>query len=213
MKERRDHTEGWQEEFGLEKLDEKQPFKLPENYFEGVEKRLFEKITKEVEESHSDFLRSLPKKEVFQTPAAYFEGVWGRFQEKKDAEENKGKVLTFRWSYVLAVAAAVVLLLLIFFPQNQEFVGGNGEVELALEEVSFESLIAEVEAEALSEDLLLSSFPEEGFGEWLEEEDLEEKEEVLIELPETPIIDDFIDEMDVYMLEEELEDLNFEGMD
>lgn len=214
MKERRDHTDEWMEGTELGKLDKKQPFKLPENYFEGVEKRLFDKIAEESEGSEPEFLRSLPKKEAFQAPEGYFEGVWDRFQQKKDIEAKAGRVLNVRWSYALAIAAAVVLLLLVFFPRNQDFIQGDEKAELALQELSYESLIAEVEAEAISEDLLLSTFPEDEFSDWLEEEGVEEEEEeALIELPETPLIDDFIDEMDVYMLEEELEELDFEGIE
>ena len=214
MKDRREHSEELNDAPELRKLKGKDPFQVPDSYFEGLESRFQAKLEEEEEEEEMPVLGKLEKKNVFQVPDTYFEGVLKRFEAARDeAEKEESKsapVISLRATYVmLAVAAAFALLFLILRPQGEEI---QLQDELALSELPLEDLLAEVDPASLSEEVLLSTFEGEEFSEWVEEADIEVEEEENLPLGEESI-DELIEELDVYSLEEELDDLDFEGLD
>lgn len=83
----------------------KHGFKVPENYFENFETRLFEKINSE----------GLPKESGFRVPEGYFENLEDRVIQKLYASENQPKVIRLNskrtLAYVIAIAACLALII------------------------------------------------------------------------------------------------------
>ena len=214
MKDRREHSEELNDAPELRKLKGKDPFQVPDSYFESIESRFQAKLEGEEEEEELPVLGKLEKKNVFQVPDTYFEGVLERFEaareEAEKEERRSAPVISMRTTYVmLAVAAAFALLFLILGPQGEEI---QLQDELALSELPLEDLLAEVDPASLSEEMLLSTFEGEEFSEWVEESDIVDGGDEPLPLEEENI-DELIEELDVYSLEEELDDLDFEGLD
>jgi hypothetical protein len=82
----------------------KHGFKVPDNYFDNFEARLFDKIN----------LESLPKDSGFRVPEGYFERFDDRMVQKLFGSENRPKVIRLNskrtLTYVLAIAACLALI-------------------------------------------------------------------------------------------------------
>ncbi|MEL6254095.1 MAG: hypothetical protein AAFR87_18950, partial [Bacteroidota bacterium] len=119
-------------------------------------------------------------------------------------------IISMRATYVMLAAVAVfTLLFLIFRPQEENI---QLQDEVALSEFPLEDLLAEVDPASLSEEMLLSTFEGEEFSEWVEGINSDEAEGEVLPLEEESI-DELIEELDVYSLEEELDGLDLEGLD
>lgn len=91
----------------MEELDKKNPFKTPEDYFEGFTDGLLDKLGKETSD--------LPEEDGFTVPENYFDGVHNRILEKLEKKETKVVQLNPYKKYYLAAAsvAAVFIITLV----------------------------------------------------------------------------------------------------
>jgi hypothetical protein len=89
----------------MSKLNKKNPFKTPEDYFEGFNDRLTEQLPKESS--------SIPKEDGFIVPDNYFETLQGSVVKKISAEETKVIPLKpyRKFYYTVASIAAVILVI------------------------------------------------------------------------------------------------------
>ena len=93
----------------MKKINKNNPFKTPEEYFEGFDKRLMDKLSEEN--------TNIPKEEGFDLPEGYFDGLYKNIQKKLDNQETKMVQLhPYRKYYIAAVSVAAVILL--FFGLN-----------------------------------------------------------------------------------------------
>lgn len=206
MKESRDHSDELQDAPHLRKLRKKEPFQVPDAYFEELSNKLARQVAGEAseEEPEGDILQRMDKTNVFKTPDAYFEGILGKFEKRRDSDEEKSKTprRIIPFGYIISVAAAIFLLLFIFFKPDTP--GNPPRNEFAeLEALPLEDLIAEVAPEQLSEDMILSGL---SGKEWeIVEEEISDDWE--LEEGEKENMDELIDDMDIYLLEDELDKL------
>ncbi len=95
----------------MEKLNNKNPFKTPEGYFEDISKGL----TKRLSEKGID----IPENEGFIVPNSYFEDVHENILKKLDAEEAKVIQLhPYKKLYYAAASIAAVAMVVLFLNQN-----------------------------------------------------------------------------------------------
>ena len=93
----------------MKKINKNNPFKTLEEYFEGFDKRLMDKLSEEN--------TNIPKEEGFDLPEGYFDGLYKNIQKKLDNQETKMVQLhPYRKYYIAAVSVAAVILL--FFGLN-----------------------------------------------------------------------------------------------
>lgn len=82
----------------------KSGFKVPENYFDNFEKRIFDKIESE----------TLPKETGFKAPDGYFDNLEDIILQKLNAVEKPQKVISLNstrtWIYLTAVAACLAII-------------------------------------------------------------------------------------------------------
>ncbi len=95
----------------MKELNNKNPFKTPEAYFEGFSERLMKKLSeKEID---------IPNNEGFIVPNSYFEGVHKNIRQRLDAEDTKVIPLhPFKKYYFAAASIAAVTLVILMFNQN-----------------------------------------------------------------------------------------------
>lgn len=83
------------ENFNLENLDKKDPFKVPNGYFEGLTERIHQRIlTDSLEDNaqndlENNLLKNFDKKQPFGTPEAYFESFSEKLNERIKQENNQ----------------------------------------------------------------------------------------------------------------------------
>lgn len=106
----------------MSKLNENNPFKIPDDYFAGFDARLMERL---FEESSS-----IPKDSGFVVPDKYFDGLHGNILKKMDQETKVVPLRSYKKYYYTAASIAAILLVLIGLNWN------------AAEAPSFESLAA-----------------------------------------------------------------------
>ncbi len=82
----------------------KSGFKVPENYFDNFEKRIFNKIESE----------TLPKETGFKAPDGYFDNLEDIVLQKLNAVETPQKVISLNsrrtWVYLTAIAACLAII-------------------------------------------------------------------------------------------------------
>lgn len=206
MNEDREYNDELRDAPELKKLGKQNPFQVPDSYFEELAGRIREGV--EQEEPQSEILGEIGKGNIFQTPEHYFEGVLERFEQSKQAEAEikplRSKPIPYY--YLVGIAAAIAVILLVFKPS---FLSPSSvELEFAeLEDLSMEDLLAEVQPEELTEDMILSTFDPGAWDSWIESESAD-MTDIEINEVEGGNEDDLIDELDVYTLEEELDNLN-----
>lgn len=92
----------------MKEFNKNNPFKTPEEYFEGFDDRLMDKLSEESS--------NIPKEEGFDLPEGYFDGLHKNIQEKLDNQEAKVVQLhPYRKYYIAAASAAAVALLFFGF--------------------------------------------------------------------------------------------------
>lgn len=83
----------------------KSGFKVPENYFDNFEKRLFNTIESE----------TLPKETGFKAPDGYFDNLEDTLLQKLNATEKPQKVISLNsrrtWVYLTAIAACLTIII------------------------------------------------------------------------------------------------------
>jgi hypothetical protein len=93
----------------------KSGFKVPENYFDNFEKRIFEKIESEI----------IPKETGFKVPDGYFDNLEDIVLQKLKAEEKSQKVIHLNsrrtWVYLTAIAACLAIIVSIFIKDESIF--------------------------------------------------------------------------------------------
>ncbi len=89
----------------MKEFNKNKPFKTPEDYFEGFNDRLMERISKEPS--------SIPKEDGFVVPENYFETLQESITKKLTAEETKVVTLKpYRKFYYAAASIAAVFLVI-----------------------------------------------------------------------------------------------------
>jgi hypothetical protein len=82
----------------------KSGFKVPENYFDDFEKRIFKKIESE----------TLPKETGFKVPDGYFDNLEDTLLQRLHTEEKSQKVIQLNsrstWVYLTAIAACLAII-------------------------------------------------------------------------------------------------------
>lgn len=123
----------------MDELKNSENFKIPEDYFEGFENRLKEKITQDI---------GLPSDSGFSVPEGYFENFEDRLLEKLDTPETKViKLRPYKKYWYTAVAVAAVLAIALYINIGSE------------KELSFEDLAhTEIENYFDSYEIGLSSY-------------------------------------------------------
>jgi hypothetical protein len=88
----------------VEDKKHKSGFKVPENYFDNFEKRIFNKIEPE----------TLPKETGFKAPDGYFDSLEDTLLQRLNAEEKPQKVISLNsretWIYLTAIAACLAII-------------------------------------------------------------------------------------------------------
>ena len=83
----------------------KSGFKVPENYFDSFEKRIFDTIESE----------TLPKETGFKVPDGYFENLEDTILQKLTATDKPRKVIPLNsrktWIYLTAIAACLAVII------------------------------------------------------------------------------------------------------
>jgi len=115
----------------METFNKNNPFKTPEDYFEGFNEKLQSKLSEES--------ISLPKQEGFTIPHGYFDSLNGKILNKIERTETKVVQLNpFKKYYYVAASIAAMVLLIFGLNWN------------TTEELSFETL-AEADIESYFE--------------------------------------------------------------
>jgi len=115
----------------METFNKNNPFKTPEDYFEGFNEKLQSKLSEES--------TSLPKQEGFTIPHGYFDSLNGKILNKIEITEPKVVQLNpFKKYYYVAASIAAMVLLIFGLNWN------------TTEELSFETL-AEADIESYFE--------------------------------------------------------------
>jgi hypothetical protein len=82
----------------------KSEFKVPENYFDDFEKRIFNKIESE----------TLPKDTGFKAPDGYFDNLEDVILQKLNTEEKPQKLINLNsrrtWVYITSIAACLAII-------------------------------------------------------------------------------------------------------
>ncbi len=95
----------------MKELNNKNPFKTPEEYFEGFSERLMKRLPEKG--------TNVPEKDGFVVPDSYFEGVHKNIIQKLEAEETKVIQLhPYKKLYYAAAAIAAVVLVVLQLDQN-----------------------------------------------------------------------------------------------
>ncbi|SHI97599.1 hypothetical protein [Pseudozobellia thermophila] len=90
----------------MNKMNKKNPFKTPENYFESFESRLRAKL--------SEGISDIPKDEGFSVPEGYFDSVHESILKKLETDEPKViKLNPYKKFYYVAASIAAILLVAI----------------------------------------------------------------------------------------------------
>jgi hypothetical protein len=88
----------------VEEKKQKSGFKVPENYFDNFEKRIFNKIETE----------TLPKETGFKAPDGYFDSLEDTLLQRLNAKKNHQKVISLNsrktWIYLTAIAACLTII-------------------------------------------------------------------------------------------------------
>ncbi len=145
--------------FNLENWDKKDPFKVPDAYFDGLAERIHQRILNDSlgdsaeNNLESDLLKNFDKKMLFGTPEGYFGDFSTRLEERIKLQNNQQdsqqeiKVYTPKPFYAklsiyakkMAIAAAVVLVggfAYVVYDKNQQAnQQNNTEKLLALSDV------------------------------------------------------------------------------
>ena len=82
------------------------PFKIPENYFEGFNNRLMDRLSEQGS--------NIPKQDGFLVPENYFESLHGNIFKKMEAGETKIIRLNTYKKYYYAAASVAALILVVF---------------------------------------------------------------------------------------------------
>lgn len=91
----------------MKKKDNKNAFKTPEGYFEGVKDRLFDRLEEES--------TSLPQKDGFEVPEGYFDILNEKITTRvSETTETKVVQLQSYRKYYLAAASIAAIFLLVF---------------------------------------------------------------------------------------------------
>lgn len=95
----------------MSKLNKNNPFKTPEDYFEGFDDRLMERLSEESS--------SIPKKDGFEVPDNYFETFHESIVKKIASEETKVISLKpYRKFYYAAASIAAIMLVIVGLQWN-----------------------------------------------------------------------------------------------
>ncbi len=106
----------------MKKLNNKNPFKTPESYFEDFSEKLTSRLSEEG--------TSLPENDGFIVPNNYFEGLHKNIQQKLKVEETKVIPLHPYKKYYYAVAS-IAAIALVLFALNQ-----NTSKEITFEDIA-----------------------------------------------------------------------------
>ena len=95
----------------MEELNKNNPFKAPENYFEGLNDRLMERLSEES--------LNIPKKDGFVVPENYLETLQDVVLKKMAAEEVKViRLNPYRKFYYAAASIAAIILVIVGLQWN-----------------------------------------------------------------------------------------------
>ena len=166
----------------MENKKHKSGFKVPENYFDNFEKRIFNKIESE----------TLPKETGFKVPDGYFDSLEDTLLQRLNAEEKPQKVISLNsrktWIYLTAIAACLTIILSILIKDEsivkQMDLLKTASIENYIEEGYLDLESYEVLALLDDEDLTNINFESDIFSEELLEDYLLEnsiEETLLIE--------------------------------
>lgn len=168
----------------MDELKNSENFKIPENYFEGFENRLKEKISQDI---------GLPGDSGFSAPEGYFENFEDRLLQKLDTSTTKViKLRPYQRYWYTAVAVAAVLVFAFYINIGSE------------KELSFEDLAhTEIENYFESNEIGLSSYE---IADVIPIEQIEINDMVEFQLTEDLMVDYFddnIEDIDVLTTEYE----------
>lgn len=90
----------------MKELNKNNPFKTPEEYFEGFDARLKDKLSEESS--------NIPREEGFAIPEGYFETLHDKILDKMDAEDTKVIPLNPYKKYYYAAASIAAVVLVVF---------------------------------------------------------------------------------------------------
>jgi len=167
----------------MEESNKKNPFKIPEGYFDKLTDGLLEKLSEEK--------LVLPEEDGFAVPESYFDELHKNIQQKLDSEETRiVQLYPYRKYYIGAASVAAVLLL---------FYGLNWNTT---EEFAFDDLAnADIEAYFETNEMGLSTYE---IAEEIAIDELEIFDILENELSEEDVVDYLDDNI------ENIEDLNLE---
>ncbi len=121
----------------LAKREKKNPFSVPDNYFNDLDKNIISALNNESVESELDEATQLKsfrtRKNAFDVPSGYFE----QFPETISAQiASEKKIAVVRnLLAVVSVAAALIVVFLLFKPQDVTTIPVNNTVTLSSEEI------------------------------------------------------------------------------
>lgn len=165
----------------MDKKYKKEGFRVPDGYFEGLNKRLLDRIGEEAED--------LPKEDGFAVPEGYFDGLQDKLNSRLEESEEPKVIKLKPWKKYYFVAASVAAIAIIVIGLR---LGGA-------DDVTFGDLAnTELESYFYDNDLELTSYE---MAEVLPVEEIEVNDILDNELNEENIID-YLDESveDLYEL-------------
>jgi hypothetical protein len=143
----------------------KSGFKVPENYFDNFDKRLFSKMESE----------TLPKETGFKVPDGYFDNLEDVVLQKLNTEGKPQKLINLNsrrtWVYLTAIAASLAIIVSVLI-RNESIVKQMDSIKIAsienyIEEGYLDLESYEVLALLNDEDLININFESDIFSEEL----------------------------------------------
>ncbi len=163
-------------------------FKLPESYFESLEKKLSKKIVSDIKEEQPS---SIKNGSGFKVPNGYFDSLEDTLTQKLNDGDNKGKTISLfskrNLSYISGIAAMIAIIISVFMNKENDPLQGIDNIELA----DIQDYFIEGNIDLSNDEMAFLINEETKYSDFFEEKVISE-EELLEYLSDKDLVDEII---------------------